>query len=247
MGYIVDIFLVLSNFVFIIPSGIAFAWGRGLRSFMYFMIIIASGSYHLCDSYTDACLFNFKTHQHLDFIFATSIIPLTAYYFIYFNGPPPYDGDGKQHKGVPFLEKWLILASITAIAILVVVVDNGFMSQGVIILTSLLAIVVYWIVFKCLRRGDILPLYDWNAIAIGVSLALFSIAFFILQNFWYDGYWLLHSLWHIMGAVGQCYFLVMRPPVSVYRNLESSINGDGAPLKVVPQYSIMMTSSNKNS
>lgn len=184
MGYLIDIFLVLSNLAFIVPAVVSWQYGHGTMAFIYALIVVVSGSYHLCDSYAGTCIFTFRTHQALDFIIASSTIPIIALYFIYFRRDR---GAGRAY--IPFLKKWLVLLAIFINAVVVVACDSTLWSQALVTMGSLLLVIFYWIVFSrsVARFRD---LYDWTMVALGLTLTTISIACFIVQNFYPSMYWM---------------------------------------------------------
>lgn len=208
LGYIVDIFLIISNVAFVWPAVVAWQWGVFLQSYIYQMVVFASSSYHLCDSYNGLCIFSFNTHQRLDFIFATSVIPLTAINLIYFR--------------LGWVQKWLKLFAITLIALLEVSLESSTLTQAIVCGGSIALLLIYWFGWEW---GRITRIYDWYMLALGMALSIMSVSFFLVQGFWPAGYWVLHSYWHICGAVGQQFFIKARAPAPHRLNLDAPIVG----------------------
>lgn len=159
--------------------------------------------YHLCDSF-GACIFSFKFHHHLDFFFAQMLMVLAGLYVIVF--PIRWQG----------LERFLILLGGLSIAVLQYTLEAELLVQAAIVVTLFLAIIIYW-----LAAG--VPRYDWGMFLLGFSLTASSVVLYIVQNLWPRGYWALHSLWHVAAAIGQHYFLQIRPPAPRYAAVDSKI------------------------
>lgn len=221
-GYLIDIFLVLSNLAFLVCAVTAWRRGWGLLAYIYFLIVPVSGSFHLCDSYMGTCIFTFRTHKALDYIIASSVIPIIALFLIYFRRDR-----GRGDAYVPFLKKWLVLTAIFLNAIMVVTIRSTLWAQFIVTGVSLLIVVGYWLVFSP-SIANFRDLYDWSFIALGLTMLYSSIACFVGQNYYPRQRWILHSLWHLCGAMGNYFILLSRPSVDRQKNLESRI-----PLRVV--------------
>ena len=206
---ILDVFLVLSNLIFFIPAKRAVNYYRWTRAAIYFLIVFASGSYHACRSYSSLCIFPYQLHHDLDFFFAELIIPLSALYLIYF--PVFYQ----------WIERWFIIMFAILIFVLQVYTDGAIMVQLVIVAVSLLFVVVYWIGHYA-SYGRI-PRYNWIMLSRGITVTILSIALFTVQGRYMPGYWLIHSVWHILGALSQDYIIRARPPASPFSAVDARI------------------------
>lgn len=202
-----DVLLVVSNLVFLVPvikaarmvcagDAIRIVWAT-----VYVCIIVASGSYHLCNSFSSTCLFNAATHRAIDFFFAQLVIPLTALFLVYFS-----------HRW-QWLE-WTAIAAFAALLfVLEITVGEGFIIQMILALACFLIVAGYWIGFALYRkrygraRRARLPYYDWDAFLVGIVLTLLAVSLFATQMQWHSGYWAIHSLWHALGAMGQYFIL----------------------------------------
>jgi len=214
-----EVFLTISNLAFIAPAIVAGIYGRFFRLFIYAAVVLASGSYHLCDSYS-VCLFDYDIHHHLDFTFAMLAVPLTALYFPYWRDRPDPFARG---IGYPWLEKLFILFFVTLTAILVTTTGGSVTAQGILFGLSLVIIIGYWIGYYYLYLS--IPRYEWKSLFAGSMLTLISVLLFLIQSEAPEAYWASHSLWHILGAFGQGYILMIKPPAPYYLNAESKMDG----------------------
>ena len=205
--YIVDIYTILSNFVFFLPSIRAFHLKRYVRSIIYFIMAWASALYHMCIAF-DVCLFDFQFHHYLDFFFAQFIIVMAASYLIAF----------ESHY--EFLEYWLFLVGGIAIVVLQQLFPANLIIQAGIVAFMFVLVVGYWLIYGCLGR---LPKYRWSMFTTGLALTAGSITLFIFQDSWYQEYWLIHSIWHIAAALGQDFLLRMRLPAPRYVTAASRV------------------------
>jgi len=204
---VLDIFLVISNLVFFIPAIRAVKWYRWTRAPIYFLIVFASGSYHTCRSYSNLCIFPYQLHYNLDFFFAELIIPLSALYLIYF--PTFYQ----------WVERWLIILFAILIFVLQIYTNGAIMVQLIIVAISFAFVSIYWIRYYA-QHGR-LPRYDWIMLSRGITVTMLSVALFTVQGRYVEGYWGGHSVWHVLGALGQDYILRARPPASPFASVDS--------------------------
>lgn len=192
-----DVLLILSNLAFLIPFSRAVYYRRWTRAAIYFIIVFASGLYHCCDSYSNLCIFEFSTHHNLDFFFAELIIPLSALYLIYFT------------PGYFWIERWLIILFAIGIFVIQITLPGELYVQAIVSGIALFILVVYWIYFY--NHYKRFPYYNWIDFLLFLSFTALSISLFSVQNIWHEGYWAVHSIWHISAAVGQTYLLSTRP------------------------------------
>lgn len=196
---------VLSNLFFILPAIRAFIWGNFGLAPAFFIVIFTSGSYHVCKSFPDACLFEYQRHLKLDFVLAFVALPLLAFNFIYWP------------KGYRFWSWWCYLLSFFLVAILVTCIESSFMTQAIIAGLSAIVVFVYWTIFYV--RHHRLPNYNWGQLTLGLGLSLLGVSLFQDQNFWPQGYWANHSMWHILVAMGAFFFIGAKKPAPHWLNL----------------------------
>lgn len=212
-----DVLLVVSNLAFLIPSIQAAYLHRFTRAAIFFLMIFASGLYHLCKAYSSTCVFDAQVHRKLDFFFAQLIIPVTALYFIYF--PPKWRR----------LERWLIILFAVVLFVLEVLFDEAFFIQMILAIVGFFIIVFYWIGFAIDRfatEGKArLPHYDWNMVVLGIVFTFMAVSLFATQKGWPQGYWAIHSDWHILAALGQYFILLIRPAAPAWAAVDARING----------------------
>lgn len=214
-SYAVDVLLILSNLAFLIPSTVAIFWNRWTRAVAYFMVVIWSSAYHTCRSYGALCVLPFGTLKNLDFFWADLGIPLTALYLINFK--PRYQ----------WIERWLIIAFGMGVFILQIKTDGELLPQAIICGVSLSIVLLYWLIWE-------MPTYDWSAIAAGIAFTIVSILMFTTQGAFMLGYWGVHSIWHVLGAFGQTYFLMCKEPASPYAAIDAKITSN---IRIVPKIS----------
>lgn len=207
---VLDLCLVVSNLIFFIPAIRAVKWFRWTRAPIYFLVVFASGSYHTCRSYSNLCIFSYQLHHNLDFFFAELIIPLSALYLIYF--PIFYQ----------WIERWLIILFAILIFGLQVYTDGAVVVQLVIVGVSFSLVSVYWIGHYVEYKR--LPRYNWIMLSRGIFVTMLSVALFTTQGRYVNGYWAGHSVWHVLGALGQDYIIRARPPASPFASVDSRIS-----------------------
>jgi len=200
----IDVLTILSNLAFIIPTIGAAKQRRWTRAFVYFLMIWASFTYHLCDSF-DACLFTFNEHHFIDFFFAQFLIFLSGLYFVEYS--PKY----------PYAERFLIITSAIIVVILEITLGGELIVQGAIVGVVLFGILVYWII-----RGSV-PKYNMKYLALGVTLTSLSVTLYVYQNILPQSYWSIHSLWHLGGSLGQYYLLFIKRAAPRYMAADSRI------------------------
>lgn len=218
---VLDVFLVLSNLIFFVPAIRAVRMYRWTRAPIYFLIVFASGSYHTCRSYSSLCIFPSQIHHNLDFFFAELIIPLSALYLIYF--PVFYQ----------WIERWFIILFAILIFVLQIYTDGAIMVQLVIVAVSFVLVSSYWIWYYSVNGR--LPRYNWIMLSRGITVTILSVALFTVQGRYMQGYWAIHSIWHILGALGQDYVLRAKPAASPFAAVDRRISSHirGAPTSSV--------------
>jgi hypothetical protein len=208
------IFPIVSNLAFLFSAVAYFSKNEYLYAFVNFLIPFTSGSFHACDE-GFTCIFSFMTHKSLDYIFAILIIPLTFMYFV------------KWEEVWYPLKNILIVTYAFLIALMVVVQQDAdsLVGAGIVAASAFLIPVIYWIGYaiektmhypapKCCS-GLYFPKYEWGAVLAGTALSAIGVYLFISQSrFVYGWTPILHSLWHIMAALGQVYVSQIKATVS---------------------------------
>ena len=202
--FLIDIFLVISNLVFFIPAIRAVQYHRWTRAAIYFSIVFVSGMYHTCRSYSNLCIFDFRLHYDMDLFFAQLCIPLALLYLI--NFPPLYR----------WVERWLILAFAFLIFVLQVFTGGALIVQLILISFSFLVVIGWLLLFKNKTLN-----YDWVMLERGIILTAMSTTLFTVQDRYMDGFWAVHSLWHMLAAFGQYYILAIKPKAPIYAALDA--------------------------
>lgn len=205
--FLIDIFLVLSNLVFFIPAYRAVKYRRWTRAAIYFSIVFVSGMYHTCRSYSGLCIFNFKVHYDLDLFFAQLCIPLAVLYLIDF--PIWYQ----------WVERWLLFVFAFVIFVLQMFTGGALQVQLVLIGGSFIVLGAWLLLFKNKNLN-----YDWVMLERGIILTAMSTSLFTIQDRYMQGFWAVHSLWHVLAAFGQYYILAVKPKAPVYAAIDKKVN-----------------------
>jgi hypothetical protein len=138
--------------------------------------------------------------HYFDFFFAQLLIVDCGLYLIDFK---------KRYR---WIEWFLFFIGIVAIVVLLATVGSGELYVQAAIVAALFVIdVVYWFIWG-------VPGYDWYFFTLGLSLIGGSVTLFSVQSVWPDGYWAVHSLWHILGSIGRHYLFYIKPAVSLIEN-----------------------------
>lgn len=231
----IDVFLIVSNLALWIPAAQAFyymhktyvQWMRAVYAIMgcvYFIMGITSALYHLCDSFPNACLFSYGIHIDLDFFFAQLIIPMSSLYLIYFT--PSY-------QWIWFILFFIFFAP--GVWVVTISMGNALWVQGVISAVAIGIVAIYWMYYYAVQTKKLsgrckFPPYNWMYLLMAIALTGLSISLFSVQNIWHTGYWAIHSLWHVLAALGQYFLLKIREvgwvhDMNHYKSLiSSSIN-----------------------
>lgn len=212
-----DVLCVISNVAFIIPSAKSAQLRHWTRAVLFFFMIFASSFYHACNSWSGHCYLDAVIHRKLDFFFAQLLIPVTALYIIKFEG------------AWCFLERVLIMFAALVLFIVESVSDEPFIIQIIIAASSFFAIIAYWIGYaiymKNLTGKARIPRYDWSAMALAVACTAFACVLFATQRMWHQGYPWVHSIWHVLAALGQYWVLMTRPKIGpIYPVLDQKIS-----------------------
>lgn len=205
----VGLFPILSNLIFIAPAVRAYLWGRVLRAFHSLLVLFSSGSYHICKAYAGGCLFDYMMHKDFDYIIAILYLPTDALYLVYFD---------EAHS---YLEWWAILVSIVAVALVTTGTMSGFVAHAALGGIVALGVLIYWIVFR-VKHGR-LPKYDWRELGVALALSVFGVALFVVQDFNPDGYWYIHTMWHLTIGMGRFFWIGIKPAVPLWMNMATRI------------------------
>lgn len=214
-------FLVYSNLVFLLPAIRAASRGLMTRFVFNALVPFTSGGYHACRTGT-TCIFGlpYPVFHATDFVVAQMAIPLSALYLVHWGA-------------YAWLERIFILGFLTGMILAVVQGASSFLAQGIIAGISIGIVLVYWAGYAITSYWDkgrpAFPRYDWGALLAGISYTGIAIGLFQLQNrLPMEWYWIIHSAWHIMAALGQWFILAVKEPDkdAFYRALDAQIVPD---------------------
>lgn len=198
-----EVLTVISNAALLIAAYIAFKKRRIFRAPTIFTEAFVSSLYHLCD-YSGHCLFQFQTLHYFDFFFAELLVVLAGLYLIWFE------------KDYEWVEWIMIFIYICAIVVLQVVLPGELYVQGGLIGSLIIVLITYWCIFG-------IPKYDWYYLTIGTIFLSISAILFSYQSASPDGYWAIHSLWHLFGAIGISFIFYTKESAELYRNAANKI------------------------
>lgn len=207
---------ILSNLAFLLPFSEAFFYKhRYTRAMLYLGVIVFSSLYHTCNSFSNACVLNANALRQWDYFFAQFTIPATALYVIYFP------------KGWEALERVLLIVFAVTIAILQSTAGEGLVAQLSICAVAFGLILVYWVGYAVweLSQGKDpdLPPYDWENFGYGIALTGLASSLFVVEALNHNMRWSIHSVWHILGALGQFWILKIRAPAPKYAVMDAMI------------------------
>lgn len=185
------IFLMGSNIAFLLPSVLAYRRAMVYEGTVYLLMCIVSTFYHYVD--TGHQLLGYKTWQILDFYNAFMMISRTGL-MVFYNTSDDESEDAfkrntmiKQvcHVVVDNLGLLLVLENVST-AILVTIL------AGVVALMIVIAIVWF--------RDNLEHIDVWD-LGFGTFLLFAGTMCYTLGGSG-DQYWWVHSLWHILAALG---------------------------------------------
>jgi len=198
-----EILTVVSNVALLLPFVGALYARRSTRAWIFFFETWVSLAYHLCGSF-NACLFTYRVHHNLDFFFAQLLIFTTVLYLVDF------------HPEHAWIERGLIFLAAITIVILQATLSTEIYVQAAIGGVAFIGILIYW-----LTEG--VPNYNWENFLLGISLICGSAMLYVLQDLWPNGYWAVHSVWHVGAGFGQYYWLGIKPRPRAFMAMDSRI------------------------
>ncbi len=213
-----DIFLVISNLLFV-PAAVVFAiLHHSTRVVHCISILLASSFHHSCDSWRGGCVASPNLLRKTDFFFAQLMIPSIALYLIFFP------------KRYAYLERYILAAFAGVIFVTELYSDEPFYLQLIIAGTSAGMVIGYWIWYATRPSANNpkkmrcrLPPYNWNYLSVGIVLIGFASVLFATQAGWHNGYWHVHSMWHCLGPIGIIHIALSRKAASVNAAVDSKV------------------------
>lgn len=205
----VEWLLVASNAWFIKPSIRAHNREHSTYAVLYFLMIFASAFHHACLGGIN-CVFPPTIARKTDFFFAQLLVPMTALYLIQ---------EPLKYAKVKRYVIWLFMVTLFSVEVFT---DEPFLIQLIVVCASLVMLCAYWIIYalhasRCCsdskpKRSCRFPPYDWYNLSMGFWLSILAVSLFGTQGHWPGGYDWIHSVWHILAAEGQDYFVQSRTP-----------------------------------
>jgi len=242
-----DIFTVISNIGFLFPAAEAIERQYWIEAIIYLIVTLSSTFYHLCNSWSGACLgLPPDVLRDQDFFWAQLLIPLIALYAI-----------------KPWSEHWyafkICTISITAVGLFYAqrYWGNSPYVQMAVAAASFGAIFFYWLLYALRQsrkppkkdgsRRRWLPPYRWEYFSLGLGLSGVAVALFSAEMLNHELYWAIHSCWHLDAAFGQFFLLCIwrtpSEPIRLYDPKHPGRPGKRVPLMESHPYAIR--SSNK--
>lgn len=203
-----EILTVISNLALLVPCVIAYNWGILFTSLLLFVETWVSSAYHVCD-YSGHCIFSFHTLHNLDFFFAQLLMVRMIIYLIHFT------------KYYRWIEWMLIIIGALIIVLLQILFSGELMVQSGIVLILFIGILIYWSWYYYLYKS--FPPYRMEYFAVGLILMFSSAMLYTIQSVWPEGYSYIHSLWHISGAAGISYLILIKKPVPFIYNAANKV------------------------
>jgi hypothetical protein len=218
--------LVGSNLFFALPAVRAWRLRQFLRAFLYTAILLISGFYHLCRPGNAICLLPYPKHFFLDYLFSITVLLSNLLFLAPFAqfvrvrpraapcGGPRYEAELLPHNW-HFLDTWGVLANALVVGLaLCTLADVPRVGPPTAVLAALsaanlLVAAAAWL-YVYARLG-LRPAFDWVYIGVALLTAGGGIGLFLLDSG--SRYWWMHSLWHVLGALGSFYLLAARGSV----------------------------------
>lgn len=199
MPVMAKVLVVYSNAAFVMPAVKAFELNRETMAPSYVVMMFFSSFYHTCNNWSGLCVLPANLLRKMDFFMAQYLIMLTALYIIQFT------------RTWAWVERWLIVATLVALFVVEATLNEPFAAQIIIAGVAALFIIIYWVVYAVTRKnGSRFPPYDWEAFSMGIALLALACVLFSTQRQWHLGYPWVHSVWHVLAALGQYYILCTR-------------------------------------
>lgn len=198
-----EVFTVISNASLLLASYTAWKFGRIFRAPTLFAEAIISALYHLC-IYSTHCLFGYQALHYLDFFNAELQLVLVILYFIDFK------------DGYRWIEWLMILFFVGVLVVLQIVFSSELYVQAGLIGFLVIILIGYWCIFG-------IPKYDWYYVTLSLSLLAISAILFSYQTVYPEGYWAIHSMWHLTAGVGITFSYYIKDPVLISYNAANKI------------------------
>lgn len=197
---------IVSNLSFLKTMLTAWCKREYTTMVLFLGILISSAMYHSCYAFSSTCHLDPLTYQAFDFFFAQMILPVTALNIVRFDG------------------RWIWLKHLAILAFGIVIgfaqnkLGYSIYIQLIITLVSVAIIVGYWVGYNVVRKAratkenpykwQVVPdIYKWQPFGYGIGLSGIACALFSIQMSSHLLYWIIHSCWHICGAVAQDFIL----------------------------------------
>jgi hypothetical protein len=140
-----NVFPVVSNIAFLLPSLNAFVYGEYIYSVIYALILFTSGSFHACDE-GFGCVFPFVVETNMDYIVAILIIPMTAIYFVHWH-----------YFWQPMQNVLLVLFVFLVILVQIENTSDSLTAPALIVAASIAIPLCYWIGYFVYMRWVYVP------------------------------------------------------------------------------------------
>lgn len=242
--------LVVSNFGFALTSIKAYYHRFYFQSAIYLSVLFVSSFYHACKPTNGWCILPFFILYSYDMFFALINIPLVVHYFLPYHTPIFYwntipkrestsEEDIKLVSHIPESKKPLLYDGLIGkeviqfifygIIIGLLIMLEWLNIYGYLILVGLVAIEVLIIISFVRIKFGLWPLFHWGYFGTGIALLVLGAMAFIMQDFvtgsaYIYVYSIIHSLWHIVSAIGQVLLIqsrIYQPDKDILEELRS--------------------------
>lgn len=200
-----DVFTVISNLAFLLPLVKAVQLERIFVAFVYLFQMLDSAAYHTCNSFGGICFgLSPLFWRHSDFFWAQFIPVFSTLNLIRFPSKP---------RGWIWVRPTIwVLAGVTIFMLQRWIGESTWLQFG-IVGVSLGGLLLYWAIYAWLQwlrdrdQASLLPPYRWNNLAVGLSLSALASSLYVTEMQNHNLYWAIHSVWHVLAALGQYYLL----------------------------------------
>lgn len=235
------VFLVLSNAPFAWLGYVAYRYRFYFQAALAWGVFVKSSLYHLCKPTNGVCLLPYPILYNFDFFFALMNLPVVVHYFLpyyspiaYWHSLPEKGRRATTTKELRFFTGFLGKETVMFVfygVLIVLIINMGWINwigYGLLLILVVLEALIVVVVTRI--RFHVWPFFRWPYFITGFTLLTLGAISYISQdsfpsaNYVYI-YSVLHSLWHIVSAVGQYFLIKARlyaPPADILEELRKA-------------------------